>query len=161
MAGRSTSRAPDPGDPQRELVYRCEDRALAGTRRFTRFAHVEQFVQEVVTDPWLIDDLPQRWSVLPPIDVVLARRSRSATASLAEASRAVIYLRDGHWTVAVVLHELAHLAARDPEPHGPVFCGVLCDLVRRHACFHAWADLRAELDRAGVRVAEPGDGSHR
>ncbi len=142
-------------------MYLCEDQALGEVRRLARFAEVERFVEEVVTDTWWVDDLPRRWSVLPPLEVVLARRSRSATASLAEAGRPVIHLRDGHWTAAVVLHELAHLAARDPEPHGPVFCGVLCDLVRRHAGFHAWVDLRAQFERAGVRVAEPADGARR
>jgi len=147
----------DPTDPQRDLVYQCEDRVLARARRFRRFTEVEQFVRVVVTDPWWIDDLPRRWSVVPPIEVVLARRSRSATASLAETGRPVIHLRDGHWTSAVVLHELAHLAARDPEPHGPVFCGVLCDLVRRHAGFHAGVELRAALSEVGARVAEATD----
>jgi putative metallohydrolase (TIGR04338 family) len=145
----------DPDDPQRELVYGCEDRALAGSRRFRRFVHLEAFVAAVVAESWWAEELAERWHVLPPLEVTVARRSRSATASLAEVHRPVIHVRDGHWTASVVVHELAHLVARDPEPHGPIFCGVLLDLVNRYLGFHAAVGLRAEMATAGVRVATP------
>ncbi len=146
---------PDLDDPQRERVYASEDLTLAHGRTFRRFAEVEAYLADVVSDPWWIDDLGERWGVAPPLDVTLVRRSRSARSSAAEVGRPVIHLRDGHWTAAVLLHELAHLVARDPEPHGPIFCGVLCDLVGRHMGFPASVELRAALVAAGVTVAQP------
>lgn len=145
----------DLADPQRDRVYACEDLALADGRSFRRFAEVEAYLAEVLRDPWWIDELGERWAVAPPLDVTLVRRSRSARSSAAEVGRPVIHLRDGHWTAAVLLHELAHLVARDPEPHGPIFCGVLCDLVSRHMGFPAAVELRAALVAAGVEVARP------
>lgn len=139
-----------------ERVYRAEHEALdAEVGRFTRFAAVERFVASVTTDSRWVDDLGTRWRVTPPMEVVVVRRSRSATFSAAEFARPVIHLRDGSWDRLTILHELAHLASRDPESHGPLFCGVELDLVRWFVGFHAYGALRSGFDQGGIRYRAP------
>lgn len=142
-------------------------------RRFRRFSEIETYVETVVTARW--------WSERfcdAPLEVVLQRRSRSATFSAAaqcpaeEASglddanhTGVIWLVDGHgWGLETVLHELAHLAAGTDAAHGERFVEALGDLWRHEAGIEAWAALTRALDAFNVvdrRDAEQHDGSPR
>jgi putative metallohydrolase (TIGR04338 family) len=138
------------------LVYQAEAEAVEpDVGRFSRFVEVESFVDGVLTDLRWRDGLESRWSLTPPLEVVLLRRSRSATFSAAEHHRPVIHLRDGSWDRLTILHELAHLAALDPEHHGALFCGVELDLVRWFIGFQAYGALRTRFDELGVRYREP------
>lgn len=156
----------DPADPYREALYAAEDSALPdGGRRFTRFSSIEQFVAEVLEDPWWEAKFPDA-----PLAVSLERRSRGATFSAAhvtvDGSEAVLFIRDGSWTKSVVVHELAHVAAgreivlsraaaarrgETPEgPHGPTYAAVLMELWRRHLGVHAYGALRSALNEREV-----------
>lgn len=138
------------------LVYQAESEAVEpDVGRFPRFVEVQAFVDGVLCDDRWRDELGSRWGVTPPLEVVLLRRSRSATFSAAEHDRPVIHLRDGSWDRLTILHELAHLAARDPEHHGALFCGVELDLVRWFIGFQAYGALRTRFDELGVRYREP------
>lgn len=157
----------DPTDPYRDALYSAEDDALpGGGRRFTRFSAIEGFVEEVIRDPW--------WESMFPdaaVDVAVRRRSRGATFSAAhvadDGQEAVLFIRDGSWTMAVVIHELAHVAASLPsdrrmaggqggEPsrfhgsHGPEFATALLILWRRYLGVHAYGALRSAFDEREV-----------
>lgn len=141
-------------DPHRDAVYRAEHQALPdGGRRFARFAELEAWVEQVVLGP--------RWEALfpeAPLEVAVLRRSRSATFSAAhvtpEGDAAAIWIRDGSWDAATVVHELAHVAAGtapDPTgPHGRRFATALLRLWRELLGVHAYGALRSALDDQGV-----------
>jgi putative metallohydrolase (TIGR04338 family) len=141
-------------DPHREAVYRAEHAALPdGGRRFTRFATLEAWVEQVVLGP--------RWEALfpdAPLEVAVLRRSRSATFSAAhvtpEGDAAAIWIRDESWDAATVVHELAHVAAGpspDPTgPHGRRFATTLLRLWRELLGLHAYGALRSAFDDQGV-----------
>jgi len=145
----------DAKDPQRDAVYRAEDEVEDTCRRFVRWVELEGFVDEVVAGDFWTVELPRRWRRPTPSRVHVVRRSSSATASVAERDRPVIHIRSGHWSALVVLHELAHLAVRDGEAHGPVFAGVELDLIRWHVSFGAATALSEAFARYGVEVASP------
>ena len=144
----------DPADPHRDAVYRAEHLALPdGGRRFARFVELESWVEQVVLGP--------RWEALfpdAPLEVAVLRRSRSATFSAAhvtpEGDAAAIWIRDGSWDAATVVHELAHVAAGaapDPTgPHGRGFATALLRLWRELLGVHAYGALRSALDDQGV-----------
>lgn len=137
-----------------ERVYQAERVALEGeVGAFARFAQVEAWVSVILGDPRWVEELPARWSVDPPLQVAVLRRSRSATFSAAEMERPVIHLRDGSWDRLTILHELAHLASSDPSGHGPQFCAVELDLVRWFCGYHAYGALRSAFADGGVAVA--------
>ena len=67
----------------------------------------------------------KQWKLFPdaPLEVTVMRRSRGATFSAAYVpageDAAAIWIRDGSWDAATVLHELAHVAVgADPGPDG-------------------------------------------
>ena len=135
-----------------QRVYQAEHDALHDSiGRFTRFERVESWVTEVIGDPRWSEGLAARWSIDPPLEVALVRRSRSATFSAAELARPVVHLRDGSWDRLTILHELAHLASRDPDGHGPLFCSVELDLVRWFCGYHAYGALCSAFEAAGVQ----------
>ena len=143
-----------PVDPHREAVYRAEHCALPdGGRRFARFAELEAWVEQVVLDP--------SWEAMfpdAPLEVAVLRRSRSATFSAAHVTpagdAAAIWIRDGSWDAATVVHELAHVASGsspDPTgPHGRRFATALLRLWRELLGVHAYGALRSALDDQGV-----------
>lgn len=141
------------GDPHRDGVYAAEEEAApGGGRRFTRFAHVEAIIDEIVTSGWWDDTFPHA-----PIEVVVMRRSRGATFSAAtvdrEADAAAVWIRDGSWDMVTILHELAHVAVSggDPSgPHGQEFVTALCELWRRFMGFHAYGALGSALTANAV-----------
>lgn len=142
-------------DPDGPVVQRAEDEAEpGGGRRFRRFVDVQAFVAQVVGDHWWSQTFP--WA---PVDVVVERRSRSATfsaAHVAVSGEAVVLIRDGSWDAVTVLHELAHVAARSGlgagRSHGPEFTSALLELWRRHLGVQAWAALVQALpDRSPER----------
>ncbi len=158
----------DPTDPHREALYGAEDDALPdGGRRFSRFSQIEEFVGEVVRGPWWESMYPEA-----PVEVTVLHRSRDATFSAAhvtaDGQEAALFIRDGSWTMAVVVHELAHVAAQPAaalawaqsqrqghcEPpegsHGPTFAAVLLELWRQHLGVHAYGALRSALNDRGV-----------
>ncbi|MCZ7628339.1 MAG: SprT-like domain-containing protein [Microthrixaceae bacterium] len=120
-------------------VILAEENAIAAfpIRRFRRFAHIEAYVQQLVTHPWWSARFPDA-----PLEIVLQRRSRSATYSAAGCSGAgewidatmvdrpgFIWLIDGHgWGLETVLHEFAHLAAGPATGHGAEFRDALGEL---------------------------------
>lgn len=155
--------APDPGDPQRELLYRCEHLALPdGGRRFSRFSELEQYVQSVVLGPWWEHTFPEA-----PIEVTVLRRSRGATFSAAHVTpdrdEAVVWIRSGSWDAVTVVHELAHVAVagavgpgaagRDvgsTAPHGAEFAGALLICWRELLGVAAYGALRSAFDTNGI-----------
>lgn len=140
-----------------QRVYRAENEALEGRiGRFTSFSQVESWVTDVVADPRWCEELAARWGVEAPLEVAVVRRSRSARFSAAEMARPVIHLRDGSWDRLTILHELAHLASRDPDGHGPLFCSVELDLIRWFCGYHAYGALRSAFEAAGVASAAIG-----
>ncbi|HTO00880.1 MAG TPA: hypothetical protein VL068_09425 [Microthrixaceae bacterium] len=144
----------DPADPYRDALYAAEDEALPdGGRRFTRFASIEKFVGEVISDPFWEMTFPDA-----PVEVEIRRRSRGATFSAAHVAEdgqaAVLFIRDGSWTMAVVVHELAHVASftanRTDGSHGPEFAAALLKLWRKYLGMHAYGALRSALDGRDV-----------
>lgn len=141
-------------DPHRFAVYEAEGEALpGGGRRFCRFAHLEAYVVDVTTGHWWATAFPDA-----PLEVDVLRRSRSATFSAAhvtgDASAGVVWIRDGSWDMATVVHELAHVAAGPtPDPtgaHGRRFATALLDCWRELLGFQAYGALRSGFDRRGV-----------
>ncbi len=164
----------EPGDPHRQALYDAEhDAAPEGGRRFTRFAHLEQYVQDIVLGPWWERTFPDA-----PIEVDVLRRSRSATFSAAhvpaDGDGAVVWIRDGSWDQVTVVHELAHVATEAPGPgagagtgtrtgtrtptsapdptgpHGARFATTLLICWRELLGAHAYGALRSALDAHGV-----------
>ncbi|MFZ4519980.1 MAG: hypothetical protein ACOYOP_16435 [Microthrixaceae bacterium] len=150
-------------DPWQHRVYAAEHAALPeGGRRFRRFAEVEAFVADALADPWWAATFPAA-----PVEVDVLRRSRGATFSAAhvtpDGTAAAVWIRDGSWDAATVVHELAHvavgrgraLAPAPPEPHGPEFVAALLALWRRHLGAHAYGALRSALEDHGVPTQRP------
>lgn len=146
----------DPTDPHRDALYAAELAALPDEgRRFHRFVQVCDYVESVVLGPWWERTFPDA-----PIEVAVLRRSRSATFSAAhvtdDGSEGVIFLRDGSWNAATVVHELAHVAAAPRAtsdrsgPHGEQFATALLQLWREHLGVHAYGALRSGLEDHGV-----------
>lgn len=117
-------------------------------RRLRRWREVETFVESVLGDPAYLDLFPDA-----PLDVVLDRRSRSATASVALPQRNTILIRDGSWNVVTILHELAHLVAPGDPSHGSTFAATELALVRRFCGFDDYAALRSSFVDHGVDIA--------
>lgn len=159
-----------------ELVV-AEERAMRAfpLRRFTKFAHIERYVEDLVSRPWWSSRFPDA-----PLEITLMRRSGTATYSAA--GRPVtrhsvdgtavddpgfVWLVDGRgWGLETVLHELAHLAAGPAVGHGPCFRATLAELWRHEAGIEAWVALRDGFERAGLsacdhRAAGPHGGSPR
>ncbi len=138
-------------DPQREAVYAAESAVEAKVGPpLRRWADVEAYVESITVDP--------RWSdapFAPPIDVLTQRRSHRARYAAADPLGATIWIPDGRWQALTVLHELSHLADAGREAHGPRFCGMELWLVRWRAGIEAYAALRSEFDRRGIRYCGP------
>jgi putative metallohydrolase (TIGR04338 family) len=129
-----------------EATYAAERRSiehLGELRRFRRFLHIVSYVDQVVASDWWDETFP-----CAPAEVEVQRRSHRAVASLAtvDAGVGVIALVDGHgWSLDVVLHELAHLAAGPEWGHSDPFCGALVRLWHHEIGAEAAAVLRREL----------------
>lgn len=161
------SAAPDPGDPQREVLYRCEHLALPdGGRRFRRFSELEQYVQSVVLGPWWELTFPDA-----PIEVTVLRRSSGATFSAAhvtpDGAEAVVWIRAGSWDAVTVVHELAHVAVGSAggggaagrglgatAPHGAEFAGALLVCWRELLGVAAYGALRSAFDTNGIEYRQ-------
>jgi putative metallohydrolase (TIGR04338 family) len=150
-------------DPHRTALYAAEDAALpGGSRRFTRFEHLERYVHDVVLGPWWERTFPDA-----PVEVDVLRRSRSATFSAAhvapDAGAAVVWIRDGSWDLVTVVHELAHVATGSPPgpqqehggrqahgAHGERFATTLLICWRELLGVQAYGALRSGFDDHGV-----------
>jgi putative metallohydrolase (TIGR04338 family) len=152
----TSATSPDPGDPQREPLYRCEQLALPdGGRRFRRFSELEQYVQSVVLGPWWEHSFPEA-----PIEVTVLRRSSGATFSAAhvtpDGAEAVVWVRAGSWDAVTVVHELAHVAVGSTggggatAPHGAEFAGALLVCWRELLGVQAYGALRSAFDTNGI-----------
>ncbi len=148
------SAPPDPGDPHREALYRCEHLALAdGGRRFRRFHELEQYVQSVVLSAWWETTFPDA-----PLEITVLRRSAGATFSAAhvvpDGTEAVLWVRAGSWDAVTVVHELAHVAVGpDPGPdgpHGTAFATALLRCWRELLGVQAYGALRSTFDTNGI-----------
>lgn len=140
-------------DDEAERLYGAEARAIDGSaRRWRRWSHVVAFVDDVLAGPMWEELYPDA-----PLEVNLARRSRSSRMSLTEGNRAAaaIHIADGQWTGPTVVHELAHVAAGPEAGHGPAFVRAELELVRRLLGFHAYGALRSEFERVGLAFDEP------
>jgi putative metallohydrolase (TIGR04338 family) len=129
-------------------VYAAEADAadLFAPRRFTRFAQVVDFAESVVESEFWDENWPHA-----PTHLIVERRSRNATASLAgrQGDTAVVWLIDSlHWDVMSVLHELAHVATDSDHDHR--FRAALLGLVRRFVGIEAFAALNAAYKRRGL-----------
>lgn len=143
-------------DPQRLAVYAAEDAVLAEVgQRFRRWTEVEVYIESVLASPGYLRLFPDA-----SLDVAVARRSRSATASLAVPEHATLLIRDGSWNVVTLLHELAHLVSPASESHGPDFVATELALVREFCSFHAYVALRTSFLEHGVAIAERPLASH-
>ena len=150
---RATARDQAPADPHRQALYDAEhDASPEGGRRFTRFAHLEQYVQDVVLGAWWERTFPDA-----PIEVDVLRRSRSATFSAAhvpaDGDAAAVWIRDGSWDQVTVVHELAHVATGAVDrtgPHGMRFATTLLICWRELLGVQAYGALRSALDAHGV-----------
>ncbi len=147
---------PADADPQAAAVYAAEERAVdvASLRRFNTFAEIEAYIERVTISLWWSERFPDA-----PIEVVVQRRSRTATFSAAATTDdhvGIIALVDGvGWGLETVLHELAHLAAGRIAAHGAAFRHALADLWRHEAGVEAWAALDSIL------ASDPSPGRHR
>lgn len=141
-------------------------------RRFPRFSQIEQYVAAVLLTRWWSETFPDA-----PLEVVVLRRSRTATFSAATITGrtptpsatgaggdglGVIWLVDGRgWGLETVLHEMAHLAAGIGAGHGVAFRSALGHLWRHEAGIEAWAALQAGLSSYGPPGGAPHDESPR
>lgn len=140
-----------PEDPQRDRLYAAEDAVLPFIGpRFTRWRHVEQFLESVLSSPDYGSLFPEG-----PLDIALGQRSRSARASLAVPSNQSILIRSGSWNALTVLHELAHLVALAPVAHGPEFVATELELIRTFCGFEAFALLRTSCIEHRVNFNAP------
>lgn len=146
--------APDPSDPHREVLYRCEHAALPdGGRRFHRFAELERFVNSVVLGAWWESSFPDA-----PLEVTVLRRSAGATFSAAhvtaDGTEAVLWVRAGSWDAVTVVHELAHVAVGArvgaDGPHGTEFATALLVCWRELLGVQAYGALRSAFDTNGI-----------
>lgn len=150
--------------PQASAVYAAERTAVVNRplRRFGYWTEIVDYVGSVTGSSW--------WEVTFPdaaLEVVLQRRSRSATFSAATETTdevGVMFLVDGAgWGLETVLHELAHLAAGVHNGHGTAFIEALGLLWRREAGIEAWVELTdainhcARKDPVEDRVDVPPD----
>lgn len=149
---RTTAERIAAADPTAPDVYAAEARAAAeaGLRRYRTFAELCAHVEAIVCSEWWDTTFPDA-----PVDVEVARRSRTATFSAAcrsdDGDAAVIAIVDGHhWDAQVVLHELAHLAAGRGAAHGKRFRRALVELWRHEAGIVAATCLRSEFTAAGL-----------
>jgi len=124
-----------------EAVYRAEDRTiLSSARRFRTVREMEFWIEEVTTSDFWYSTFPQA-----PDHVEVEIRSGSAQFSLAHSNRVVgvvaIANNSEHRNMAVVLHELAHVATRNADGHGPIFKNALLKMVRHYMGFYSYVDL--------------------
>jgi hypothetical protein len=105
---------------EQALTYACEDVVIdvLGSRAMA-FAELEEWLQDVCEH----EDLDM------PVLVSIARRGHVAGST--DIERNVVCLRGSDPTVAIALHELAHVASR-AEMHNNVFRNGLVELWRRH-----------------------------
>lgn len=131
-----------------DATYAAEDAAAVGCRRYRTFEELSAHVDEIVCSEWWDLTFPDA-----PIEVHVERRSRSATFSAArcEPTHGVLWFIDGdHWNVAVVCHELAHLAGFGA--HDADFRRALLTFWRRELGFHSAAALQAEFAARNLDV---------
>ena len=136
-------------DPQRLNVYAAEDAVRDTTGpRLRRWAHVEPFFEQVIGSPHYIERFPDA-----PLEIGLGRRSHNARSSVAVVAHRQILIRDGSWNALTVLHELAHLVAPGPPPHGPSFVATELELVRLFCGFVDHAALARSFAEHGVTAS--------
>lgn len=137
----------DEVDPQARRVYAAEDAVIDEVGpRWRRWRDVEGYLDSILADHWLHEAFENA-----PLEITLERRSHSATASLADAERCVIWILDGSWNALTLLHELAHVVAPPDSGHGTAFVAAELELVRRFCGFEPYIALRASLDRHSAR----------
>ena len=127
-----------------DAVYRAEDTVLAPVaRRFPTMAELRHYVIELTLSDWWQEQFPAA-----QVGIAVEERSSSARFSLAvDSSHIAIANAPHHRTIAVVLHELAHVATVSADGHGPIFRSAMIKLVRREMGIYAAVELEAEYRR--------------
>ena len=117
-------------DSERSLAYRAENAAefweTGFGRTFESLADVQAFIDRVIRGAWWRNRFDAR-----PIRVEMKRRGSTRSSAFRSARK--IAFAPGHLTLAVVLHEMAHIAAPAGAHHGQTWRRVYLDLVRRFA----------------------------
>lgn len=124
-----------------EAVYRAENKAiLSSARQFSTTREMRSWVKDVTESDFWLSTFPRA-----PHHVNVEIRSGSARFSVAhgnsEEGTIAIANNPAHRNVAVVLHELAHLATRNADGHGPIFRNALLKMVRYYMGFYSYVDL--------------------
>lgn len=126
-----------------EAVYTAENLTISKVaRRFDDFRSIEDFVEQVITDPWWELKFPAA-----PLHVHIERRSSSSHWSVAHGNTIALANNPQGRSLSTVLHELAHVATAQADGHGPIFRGALLKLVRRYMGFYAYVALKEEYRR--------------
>ena len=129
---------------RQRALYAAEDAALAGRgRAFRHLGEVRAYIAELLASDWWAG----RW---PEVEVIRVGRSRSRRWT-GYAVEGAPEIRLARLEEAVVLHEVAHVVTPGAG-HGPVYVAALLDLVRERMGFHAYGELRAEIDRVLARI---------
>ena len=125
-----------------EAVYRAESRTiLLSARQFSTVREMRLWVKDVTESDFWVSTFPRA-----PHHVNVEVRSGSARFSVAhgnsEEGTIAIANNPDHRNVAVVLHELAHLATSNADGHGPIFRNALLKMVRHYMGFYSYVDLK-------------------
>ena len=141
-----------PRDSQRSKVYAAETRAIGSKVEFETVAECQEFVDKVTRSRWWKSCChPNRVGATVLVEDGRARRSAAASYS-----RWAIYLPHYYRERATILHQLAHLLnRRRGAVHGPEFCALLLELVKRFMGPEDAAKLKAEFKRTKVKHRRP------
>jgi putative metallohydrolase (TIGR04338 family) len=122
-------------------VYRAEGLVLDPiSRRFSTMAELTGVVAEITASGWWSTQFPAAADKAIRVEP----RSSSASYSLAHSDGLILIGNSPrHRTLAVVLHELAHIGTGLCDGHGPIFRTAMGLLVRRFMGFPAAVELEA------------------
>jgi hypothetical protein len=135
-------------DRGREAVYAAEEAAFGGTDLADQhpLADLQAQVTTIVDGEW--------WRPAGglPVDLVAARRDARSSSTREGDDRAVIRVADGHFDVATVAHELAHVLAGIDHGHDEQFRAAHVDVVAVLAGSAAGSMLAGSYGTFGLPV---------
>lgn len=128
-----------------EACYRAEAFLQPVARRFSTMQEVRDYVMDLTSSDWWIESFPAAF-----VSIEVETRSSSARWSLALKDGTTIAIANNprHRTLAVILHELAHVATVSADGHGPIFRSAMIKLVRREMGVYAAVELEQEYRKA-------------
>lgn len=133
-----------------DAVYKAEDIVLAPiSRRFSTMAELAGVVADITASSWWSQQFPSAADK----HIRIEPRSSSARFSLASADGLILISNSPqHRTMAVVLHELAHIGTGLCDGHGPIFRTAMGLLVRRFMGFPVAVELATEYRNQMPRI---------